>query len=72
MTRDASSKQRLRRQRTAEVAELLNYKKKLNLRVVPASDDKSAEQVSRLEAENAELRRRAIELALEIHALRGA
>ena len=72
MTWDASSKQQLHRQRTAEVAELLYHKKKLNLRVVPASDDNSGEQVSRLEAENAELRRRAIELALEIHALRGA
>jgi hypothetical protein len=72
MTWDASSKQRLHRRRTAEVAELLYFKKKLNLRVVRASDDKSAEQLSRLEAENAELRRRAIELGLEIHALRGA
>lgn len=72
MTWDARSKQRLHRQRTAEVAELLYYKRKLNLRVVSASDDKSAEQVSKLEVENAELRRRAIELALEIHVLRGA
>ena len=71
MTWDARSKQRLHRQRTAEVAELLYYKKKLNLRVVPTSDDISAEQLARLEAENSELRRRAAELALEIHSLRG-
>ncbi len=61
------------RQRTAEVAELSQFKRyeeKLNLRVVPYSDEKSAAQLSRLEAENAELRRRAAELALEIHTLR--
>jgi hypothetical protein len=69
MTWDARSKQRLHRQRTAEVAELLYYKKKLNLRVVPTSEDISAEQLARLEAENSELRCRAAELALEIHSL---
>jgi hypothetical protein len=72
MTSDTNSKRRHHRQNTAQVPELLHCKKKIDLRVVPASDDMSAEQFSRLEAENAELRRRAVELALEIQALRGA
>ena len=73
MTRNSSSKERLSRPRTAEVAKLLRIKKngvKFKLRVVPGSDDKSAAQLSMLEAENAELRRRAAELVLEIHTLR--
>jgi hypothetical protein len=72
MTRNSSS-ERLSRPRTAEVAKLLYIKKngvKFKLRVVPGSDDKSAAQLSMLEAENAELRRRAAELVLEIHTLR--
>jgi hypothetical protein len=71
MTWDASSKRRLNRQRTTEVAELLHYKRRLNLRVMPALDNISANQLSKLETENTELRRRAAELALEIQTLRG-
>jgi hypothetical protein len=71
MTWDTNSKKRLLRRRTAEAAKPSYYAKKLNFRVVSDSDDKSAEQLAKLEAENAELRRRAVELALEVHALRG-
>lgn len=73
MTGTSNSKKRPNRRRTAEVAKLLQLKnivEKLKLRVVPGSDGKSAVQLSKLEAENAELRRRAAELALEIHTLR--
>ena len=66
---DSRLKQRLNGKRTIKVAEQRN-ERRLKLRVMPPSHDKSADRLSKLEAENAELRRRAAELALEIHALR--
>jgi hypothetical protein len=70
MAADTSPKQRINQRRTDKLAGPAP-KRRLNLGTIPASDDKIAEQLSKLEAENARLRRRAAQLMLEIDTLRG-
>ena len=70
MNWDSSLKRRFKGLPSTRAADLERNEKGLKLRMLPSSRDESAEQPSKLEAENAELRRRAAELALEIHALR--
>jgi len=66
MVRDANLRRRLNRQGSTKGAKL----KGLKFRVISGGNNRFAELL-KLEAENADLRRRAAELALEIHVMRG-
>ena len=66
MVWDVSSRDRRNRQQ-CNVSNLVQNRRRPIPRVAPTSHDELVEQ---LEAENAELRRRIAELALEIEALR--
>jgi hypothetical protein len=68
MVRDTNLSQRPDRQGTTKCAELKGNG--LKFRVISRSSDNRVEELLKLEAENAELRRRAADLVLEIHALR--
>ena len=67
MVWDISSRDRRNRQHFSNVAKLAQNQRRPIPRVAPTSHD---ELVEELEAENAELRRRVAELALEIEAFR--
>jgi hypothetical protein len=71
MSMEASLKPGRNCQQASKVAERVGNKSRPKLRVIMAAHDKSAEQLAKLEAENAKLRRRAAELAMEIRTLRG-
>jgi hypothetical protein len=71
MAADTSPKQRINQRRTDKLARPAPNKRRLNRGTIAAWDDKIAEQLSKLEAENARLQRRAARLILEIDTLRG-
>jgi hypothetical protein len=67
MTRDSSSKHRPNSDKISKIAELVRNPRRPIPRVLPTAKSKSVQQ---LEVENAELRRRAAELVVDIQALR--
>ncbi len=69
--RSSSSEHRMSEPEYSNVAHLAEHRRRLGLKVTSLPPAKIAEFLTQLEAENTELRCRAVELALEIHAMGG-